>query len=36
VFVDLRDLVGAFAGGPNEIRPFDGRLDIDEFSDDEI
>jgi len=33
VLVDLRDLVGAFAGRPNEIRPLNGQLDVDEFSD---
>jgi len=33
VLVHLGDLVGALAGGPDEIGPFDGRLDVDEVAD---
>lgn len=32
MLVDLSDLVGALAGGPDKKRPFDGRLDIDKLA----
>jgi len=33
MLVDLSDLVRALARGPDEKRPFDGRLDVDELFD---
>src|SRR5712671_2200238 len=33
MLVDLSDLVRTLARGPNEKRPFDGRVDIDELAD---
>src|SRR6266545_2606761 len=33
MLVDLSDLVRTLAGGPNEKRPFDGRLDVYQLTD---
>jgi hypothetical protein len=36
MLIDLDGIAGALAGGPDEKRPFDGLLNLNEGSDDSI